>query len=685
MNANGHATLASHRPPLPGTRRAAESNSTYRATPMVVVALDARGAAAAAAFQEEFLRLSLATPRPIGVAVLEEAPPARAWPALEAALAEAVAGLPLDARRRIGMHWEAVLVCGPGPMAARVRGLLHHWAAHSPWPLRATWLLDVSALCRPWDDGNGRARAWEDVARDLRDLEHGLEQPGLGWNGAYLVGSGNRFGFVAEETFAPRYLACLLTALAASDLPDWLQALPTFCAGGAWAGEGAGVLRVSAIGVSALWHPPPPWRGQAVAVQAHRRALAYASDRRLGNPVVLHRWLAAHVDHAGQLAALEARLLGRLLHYQEVPDTDPGVQCRELLARVTERQSRCLGPLGEEVERHGSALLAQLERALDAAGQELVLRGGIATFADTLAGLAGRLAAVRQVAARHQAGVQELLRVDGRLLAELLAAANARRIGLGQPRPAFFLLRWLQNWRRRRWLTRTVQALFRVLRGEMQIQIDAMLLRFCERAGDLLRYLGEDLRRFGADLEAAGQEWQEEARLAFVPPLPTDVAAVPFAAFERWVVERLGPVAEPPAEPLAAGASWREWDRERLKAALRAGAAEDVARLRARFERGTEACRPVADAAQLTALARLSQPLVPVIGPAYDAHPQHVFQRWMVPEEEGGRWRAVSLPGGEAVVSCGLPWPTAITVYRDLPLTALARDQDVHPRPSVAK
>jgi hypothetical protein len=675
MNANGLPTSALPHPhSAPGRYRAAEGNPSYRATPMVLVALDPHGAAAAAAFRREFAALSRTTRRPVGVAVLDDPSPGSAWPALEAALADGLAGLPLDPGRRIGMHWEIVFVSGPGPMAAGVQALLQHCAAQSRWPIRATWLLDVSSLCRPWDSSDGRGGAWEGVARELRELEHGLEQPGLAWNGAYLVGSGNRFGYVAEDRFPCLYLARLLTALAASDLPDWLQALPTFCDGGTWAGEGAGVLRVSAIGVSALWHPPPPWREQAVAVQAHRRALAYASDRRLGNPVALNRWLAAHVDHAGQLSALEARLLGQLLRYPEVQDADPAEQCRELVAKVTERQTRCVEPLREAVEQHGAALLAQLERALDAAGQELVLRGGTASFGDTLAGLAGRLAAVREAATRHQAGVLELLRIDGQLLAELLAAANGGRIGLGQPRPAFFLLRWLQNWRRRRWRARTAQALFRVLRGEVRREIDAMLLSFCERAGNLLCRLRADLRRFRADLEAAGRAWREEARRSFLPPLPTDVAGVPFAAVERWVEQLFGPVAEPPPAPLAEGPPWREWDRERLKQALHARADEDAVARRGKFNGGTEACRAVADAAQLTALARLSQPLVPVTGSAYDAHPQHVFQRWLVPEGEGERGGMVASPGNEAPIPCGVRYPTAITVYRDLPLAAVGQD-----------
>jgi hypothetical protein len=665
MTANGLLTP----PAAPGRRPAFEGHPTYRATPMVVVGLDAAGAAAAAAFRRDFARLPRGARRPVGVAVLDEG-----RPALEAAMGEALAGLPLDARRRIGMQFEAVLVSGPGPTAVRVRELLHDWAGHSHWPLRVTWLLDVSALCRPWDAAEGPAGTWQALAGELSELERGPARPGLSWNGAYLVGSGNRFGYVAEEGFAPAHLARLLTALAASDLPDWLQALPTFCDGGTWAGEGAGVPRVSAIGVSALWHPPPPWREQAVAVQAYRRALDYASDRRLGQPVTLTRWLAAEVDHAGRLAALEGQLLGRLLRYREVPCADLREQCRELVTRATDREAKCLGPLREAVDQAGNALLTRLERAVAAAGQELVLRGGAAAFMDTLAGLAGRLAAVRDSARHHQAGVQELLRIDGRLLTELLAATGGRRLGLGQPRPVFFPLRWLQSWRRRRWLARTSQALFRVLRAELQGEIDAMLLRFCERAGQLLRRQRADLRRFRCDLDAAGRAWREEARRAFLPPLPTDVAGVAFAVFERWVVARLGPVAEPPAEPLAAGPPWQEWDRARLTGALGARAAEDAAARRARFDRGTDACRPLPDAAQLTALARLSQPLVPVSCPAYDSHPQHVFQRWLVPAGEAQRWQTVALPGGAAPAPCGLPWPAAVTVYRDLPLAALARE-----------
>lgn len=639
---------------------------------MIVVGLDGCGAAAAQALRHEYAALSSAMRRPVGIATLPDNTPSAAWPMLETAMADALAGLPLDACRRIGMHWEVVLVTGLETTAAQVKALMHHWASRSHWPLRATLLIDGSTRCRPWDSAGRTAGSWEGIVGALRELDRSVEEIGFKWNGAYFVGSGNRFGCVTEESFACLYLVRLLTVLAASDLTDWLHTLPTFCDAGTWVDQGTDVVRVSAIGVSSFWHPPLPWREQALAVQAHRRAQAYASDRRLGNLVTFNRWLTAHVEHTQQLTALEGRLLGPLSRYLEMKDAERGEQCRELVAKATERQANCIEPLRPTIEQAGVTLFEQLEQGLRRIGQELVLRGGTAAFADMLACLEGRLAVLRDAAARHQAGVQDLLRIDGRLLAELLAEANGSAIGLGQPRPLFFLLRWLQCWRRRRWLARTTQVLFHVLRGEVLQEVDAMLLRFCERATNLLRRHRADLRRFCADLDAVGRQWREEARLSFKPPVPTDVAGMHFAAVERWVEGLFGPVAEPPAEALAEGPHWQEWDRGHLAKALRARAEEDAAPQRGRFDEGIEACGQAADAEQLTALARLSAPLVPVTCWGYDSHPQHVFQRWLVPAEDNGLWPEVELPSGGEPVPCGLPWPTAITVFRDLPLAALA-------------
>jgi hypothetical protein len=175
-----------------------------------------------------------------------------------------------------------------------------------------------------------------------------------------------------------------------------------------------------------------------------------------------------------------------------------------------------------------------------------------------------------------------------------------------------------------------------------------------------------------AHLEGAGRELLDEARRSFVPPLASDVAGVPFAAVRRWVEDLFGPVPDPPAQPLGAAPVWHEWDRERFKIALRARAGEDSAAYPSQLDEGGEVCRPVADASQLTALGRLSHPLVLIPCWAYDAHPQHVFQRWLIPAGDQDRWRAAPLPEGEAAFPCGIPWPTAVTVYRDLPVAALA-------------
>jgi hypothetical protein len=193
------------------------------------------------------------------------------------------------------------------------------------------------------------------------------------------------------------------------------------------------------------------------------------------------------------------------------------------------------------------------------------------------------------------------------------------------------------------------------------------------RAGDLLRRERANLRRFRSELDAAGREWRDQAQRSFTPPVPTDVAGVDFAAVQRWVADLFGPVAEPPLEPLGEdGPNWQEWDGNRLKNALRIRAEEDATPHRERFEEAREACTRLPDEVQRTALARLSQPLVPVACWVYDAHPWHVFQRWLVPTKAHQRWRAASLPGGEVSHPCDLPWPTTITVYRDLPLAALA-------------
>jgi hypothetical protein len=662
MNVSNRVSVLAFRPPARAAgrlRAAPEAHPSFRSTPMVVVALDAVGAAGVEAFRREHATLPAAGRRPVGVAAPHDLAPPAVAPTLEAAMAEALAGLPLDPSRRIGMRWEVVLVSELGPPISDVVALLRHAAAHSRWSLRVTWLVEASALCRPWSDP-AAAGSWEAVAAGLRELAGGIERPGLAWNGAYLAGSVNRFGCVSTEGFTPLYLGRLLTALAASDLPDWLGTLPAAEEGGP---DGT---RVSAIGVSSFWHPPLPWREQAVAVQAHRRARAYASYRRLAPPLAFNRWLVSEVDRERQTGALEDRLLGSLLGYLEGLPGDPGGQCREMVARVAERAVRCIEPLRPAIDQAGESLFAELQRRLAAVGQELMLRGGTAAFGDTLAGLDGRLAALRDAAEQHQARVRELVRIDGRLLADLMAEANGRAIGLGRQRPAFFL-RWWQNRRRRRWLDRTARALFQVLRGEVLLDIDAILLGFVERAGGLLDRLRAGLRRFRADLEGAGRDWLGQARRAFAPPLPMDVAGVPFAAVERWVEDLFDPVAEPPAEPLADGAPWHEWDSAYLAAALHDRAEDDAGAVRGGFAEGVQACGQVADAAQRTALARLSQPLVPIPGCVYDAHPQHVFQRWLVPGEQHG---GEALADG-AAVPCGLPWPTVVTVYRDLPLAAL--------------
>src|SRR5262249_33736000 len=156
-----------------------------------------------------------------------------------------------------------------------------------------------------------------------------------------------------------------------------------------------------------------------------------------------------------------------------------------------------------------------------------------------------------------------------------------------------------------------------------------------------------DLLRFRTGLEAAGQELLEEARRTFAPPLPTDVAGESFPVVQRWVEGLLGPVLEPPTKPLAdGGIPWQEWDGPRFQSALRGRAEEDAAPYQSRLNDAAPR-EQVADPTQLTALARRSQPLVPVTCWAYDSHPQHVFQRWLVPQEMQEHWSTVSLPGGE--------------------------------------
>jgi hypothetical protein len=118
------------------------------------------------------------------------------------------------------------------------------------------------------------------------------------------------------------------------------------------------------------------------------------------------------------------------------------------LTKVAWSEANCVAPLRPLIGRVGQALFAQMGRGLRAVGQELRLRGGIAAFADTLACLEGRLSALGETTARHQAEVQDLLRVDGRLLADLLASATGSAIGLGHPRSTV-------TCRSRRWPTAT--------------------------------------------------------------------------------------------------------------------------------------------------------------------------------------------------------------------------------------
>jgi hypothetical protein len=413
-------------------------------------------------------------------------------------------------------------------------------------------------------------------------------------------------------------------------MADWLSSLPTFSAGD-WTGE-ARAFRVSAVGILAWF--PRPWREQAIALRAHRLAKAYASARRLGNPPGFDRWLASHIDHAHQVAALEDHLLGHLVRYLELKDGDPAEQCREMLGKVTERAARCVAPLRPILVGHAERLLAQLEQQLGSVGQELVLGGGIAGFADTLAGVEGRLAALRDGAARHQAATQDLLRIDGRLLADLLAAA----IGCGPPRPSFFLFDWFRQWRRRRWLARTSQAVFRVLRGEVRQEVNATLVWFSERAGAAsatARQPGDSTPTW-----TLPAEWREEAAAG------SSAAAVrrrrALSALERAVDDLFGPLAPVRPNRSRKGLPGRNGTAPG-SAALHTRAAEDLASHRFEFSRAMVSGRQVAGDARLTTLSRLSQPLVPVTCWAYEGTRST--------SSSAGSPRKTRVSGGEGVVA----------------------------------
>ena len=404
MSVNGqavaslHPTLpigASRAPSMLGANLITEEIASYQATPMIFLALDTAGAAALDFFRRESAALQPATCRPFSIAVIDATSSTTAWQVFETAMADALAGMPIDARRRIGMGWEVILVSTPGPKATEIKPLLDHWAVLNQWPIRVTWLLDVAAQCRPWDSAK-TADSWEALALDLRQLEYGIEGPRIVWNGTYLVGSGNRFGYATGKHFSSLYLVRLLVAFVASDLAGWLSGLPTFNGGDMRPAGSVEPVRLSAIGVSAFWHPALPWSKQVIAIQAARRARAHASQRRRGHPVTVTRWLRIHVDHEQQLTALEGRSLGHLLRYVELAEGNPEAQCREMVARVTDRAAKCQAPLKPTIEQKGATLLAQLQGWLTKAGQELMLCGSTEEFAHVLACLEPHLAALRQ-------------------------------------------------------------------------------------------------------------------------------------------------------------------------------------------------------------------------------------------------------------------------------------------------
>lgn len=638
-----------------------EEVGTAGTTPLVILLFGSAMEGVGGALRVALSQLPEAPGRPLWIQLVEDGHGVEDfWSRLQPGLARCLKGLPLDPSRRISMSWEVVAVGGADLRAERASELLGAWARCSSWPLRCTLVVEAADILCPI---HHPAVSLEQLAAELRRLEDEPGAASVTWGGAYLVGGGNRFGFVSHQGFRDRYLARLLTLFAAGDLAGWLCSLPT---------ESEGTprprgLRLSAIGLGSLWRPTLPWTEQAAQVQARRLADAHQSPRRLGHAHPLGRWLTHRLDHSLHQQTLRGRLTSALLCYLQPGQGRLLIRCLGLTTKVQERDPRCLAPLRPILQKESDRLLAELDGQLEAAGQDLVLGGGSGAFADLLAGLAGHLAALRQTAQRHQADLRELLRVDERLLNELLTAAASPPVDLGQPRPAFFALRWWQAWKRYRWLRRTTRALLRVLQGEVAVEIDAALLHFCEQAELRVRRCREALGRFRAELHGAGVRSEQSAGRAFQPELATDVASVSFADFRRQVEDALGPVSDPFVPRLTEGLSpaeqappWHGWDLARIEEALLGLARRDVSTA-ALQGIGSEAPGPPRRE-QLTALSRLSQPLVPVTPWAFDASGHHVFQRWFVPEGQEAPVEAVR---------AGVPWLSVVTVYRELPLGAV--------------
>jgi hypothetical protein len=218
------------------------------------------------------------------------------------------------------------------------------------------------------------------------------------------------------------------------------------------------------------------------------------------------------------------------------------------------------------------------------------------------------------------------------------------------------------------------RALTQVLELEVRSEIATGLAATSNRLTERLQPRRGALARLRADLERAATRLLDQARDTLRPPVPTDTPALALEVLIDWVTAQFGTADGPLPSPLSATdrnlapVPWTEWDAERLERALTTLAARQVEANRRVLEH--PALREGDELIALGDLVGLSQPLVPVLPSAFDSHPHQVFQQSFVPLSP----TPVARPGVTLLDLADGPrpaWPTVVTVYRNLPISAL--------------
>ena len=675
-----------------------EEQVNYRSTPVLVVPFGPTAKQTAAAFTSTLTAVE-GEHRPYVLVPLsgsllncsEDACSEAVWSQIELAAIECAAHLSLNPGRRVGMMWDLVLIGRHDFKPREIAALLRGWACRSRWPSRVTLFIDASDICRPWSSPPSESQdehlseaMWSDVFGRLRLLESVEFDSWIRWNGAYLIGSVNRFGFVAAQENSALYRAHLATLCITSDLLGWLASLPNGDISDHWSSGSSSEERFSAIGFSHIWHPRSPWTEQATLVQAHRMAGQYGCLEKLGTDPGFDRWIRSTFDHAGHSARLKTRHIAGAACRLQPNQGNLLLACQRMLA-MAKRRDDFLQPIREQLQQHAKAVVDELARRLDALGKDLVLGGGISAYADYLGCLEGQLQAFKRDSQMHKANTVDHLRLADRRLGDLMSPANRHRACLHKPPGGFFLSRWWTLWRRKRWLGRLTYALDRCLELDLAEQIDSVLADIACWAAERIRYHRDALERFRAALQKAATRLIDKARQSFQPPIPTALSGVDFEAAANWIEGLFPAPCRTPLESLAdvlVGIEdapvppWHRWDDRLIEKSLRELAERQVNAFRERLEDPT--CVP--DLSRLDSrdheyqatLFRLSHPLIPVTTWSYDSIPQCVFHRVMLPGNYKDQWHTASLPSRTIATTDEVPWPTVVTVYRDVPVTAVA-------------